>query len=105
MREVNVHEFAVARADGAFAIDVREPHEFTAGHVPGVVLMPMSALRIAELPKGEPVYVVCASGNRSRTVALELSRIGFDAVTVNGGTSGWDAAGYPVVRGEASNVA
>ena len=107
MREVSVHEFASARADGAFAIDVRQQFEYTAGHAPGVAFMPEGEVfdRIHHLPKGETVYVVCRSGNRSAFVADALTRLGFDAVNVAGGTAAWEAAGYPVVRGTALNVA
>jgi rhodanese-related sulfurtransferase len=107
MREVSVHEFASARADGAVAIDVREPYEYVAGHVPGVAFMPEAELfeRLNHLPKDETIYVLCRSGNRSAFVAAALSRLGLDAVNVAGGTAGWEAAGYPVVRGAALNVA
>ena len=107
MREVSTHEFASACADGAFAIDVREPGEYVSGHVPGVRLMPMGEVpsRLAELPRNRPVYVVCQSGNRSRTIADLLVRQGFDARSVAGGTSGWESLGYPVVRGPVADVA
>lgn len=107
MREVSIQAFASARADGAVTIDVREPAEYLAGHVPGVRLMPMSEVlaRAGELPRNAPLYVVCATGNRSLTVADALIREGFDARSVAGGTSGWESAGYPVIRGAASDVA
>jgi rhodanese-related sulfurtransferase len=107
MREVSSHEFASARADGAVTIDVREPDEYVAGHVPGVHLMPMSEVpfRLTELPRTRPIYVICQSGNRSQVIADLLSRQGFDARSVAGGTSAWESLGYPVVRGPASDVA
>ena len=107
MREVSTHAFASARADGAFTIDVREPGEYVAGHVPGVRLMPMGEVpsRLAELPRNRPVHVICQSGNRSRAITDLLVREGFDARSVAGGTSGWESLGYPVVRGAAADVA
>ncbi|GAB2743027.1 rhodanese-like domain-containing protein [Nocardioides pakistanensis] len=107
MREVSIQAFASARADGAVTIDVREPAEYLAGHVPGVRLMPMSEVlgRAGELPRNAPLYVICATGNRSLTVTDALIREGFDARSVAGGTSGWESAGYPVIRGAASDVA
>ena len=49
-------------------VDVREAREYADGHVPGAVLMPMGQLasRLAELDRAKPVFVICASGNRSR---------------------------------------
>jgi rhodanese-related sulfurtransferase len=107
MREVSSHLFASARADGAFTIDVREPEEYVAGHVPGVRLMPVGEVpfRLAELPRTRPVYVICQSGNRSQAIADLLVRQGFDARSVSGGTAAWESLGYPVVRGAAADVA
>lgn len=107
MREVSTREFASARADGAVTIDVREPGEYLSGHVPGARLVPMSevASRIGDLPRNAPVFVICATGNRSLTVAQLLAREGLDARSVAGGTSGWESAGLPVVRGAHADVA
>lgn len=107
MREVSIQAFASARADGAVTIDVREPGEYLAGHVPGVRLMPMSEVpaRVDELPRSTPLFVICANGNRSLTIADILNRQGFDARSVRGGTSAWESAGYPVIRGAHSDVA
>lgn len=107
MREVSTKAFASARADGAVTIDVREPGEYLAGHVPGVRLMPMSEVvaRTGELPRTTPVYVICQNGNRSLVVADELIRQGIDARSVAGGQSEWESLGYPVIRGAASDVA
>ena len=44
MTEIDVHQLHAARADGAEIIDVREPAEYVAGHVPGARLVPMSQL-------------------------------------------------------------
>ena len=42
--EVDVHTFAAAHSDGALVIDVREPDEYVAGHVPGAKLIPLARL-------------------------------------------------------------
>jgi rhodanese-related sulfurtransferase len=105
--EVDLHAFAAAQADGAFVIDVREPQEYADAHVPGATLIPMACLphHVGELPAGQPVYVICASGNRSWTAARFLAGRGIDARSVIGGTGDWIARGLPVVRGERENVA
>jgi rhodanese-related sulfurtransferase len=107
VQEVDVHTFAAAHADGALIIDVREPYEYCSGHVPGARLLPLDAVpqRAGELPKGQPVFVICASGNRSQTAAWWLSGAGMDAWSVAGGTSGWMSAGFPVVYGPAETAA
>ena len=105
--EVDVHTFAAAHSDGALVIDVREPDEYVAGHVPGAKLIPLARLphHAGGLPAGEPVYVICASGNRSWTAAQFLTGRGIDARSVMGGTGDWIARGLPVVRGAQENVA
>lgn len=107
MREVSLETFAAAHADGALVIDVREPHEYVGGHVPGARMMPMSQVpsRIADLPRSEPVYVICASGNRSLAVTDYLVRAGVQARSVRGGTGGWKGSGRPVTVGRHANVA
>lgn len=99
--EIDVDRLAQAVDGGAAVVDVREPGEYAAGHVPGAVLIPMGQLpgRTAELDRGTPVYVVCASGNRSSAMTSFLQRAGFDAYSVAGGTQGWARSGRPVVSG------
>ena len=107
MTTATLAQFAAALADGAAVIDVREPYEYVGGHVPGAVLMPMGQLpcRTHELSRNRPVYVICASGNRSSAMADYLARAGFDARSVDGGTTGWAQSGRPLVLGTRANAA
>jgi rhodanese-related sulfurtransferase len=107
VREVALSTFAAAHADGALVVDVREAAEYLSGHVPGAQLIPMGQLssRLAELPRVAPVYVICASGNRSSSMTSFLVRAGYDAWSVAGGTSAWTGTGRPVVTGRHANVA
>ena len=93
--EIDIEQLATALSDDATLIDVREASEYAAGRVPGAVLMPMSRLasRMGELDKTRPVYVVCASGNRSAAMTDLLVANGFDAYSVAGGTQSWVASG------------
>jgi rhodanese-related sulfurtransferase len=80
---------------------VREPHEYQAGHVEGAELMPLArtVALAADLPKDEPVYVICRSGNRSLQASRALVEAGFqDVRNVDGGMIAWEAAGLPVAR-------
>lgn len=82
-------------------IDVREPDEYEAGHVPGAVLVPLSSVPSAELSefKGAVLHVICKSGGRSMRACEFLSDAGFDVVNVAGGTMAWIASGRTVVEG------
>ena len=99
--EVTLSELAAVHAEGALVVDVREPEEYRAGHVPGAVSLPLGVVpvRAHELPKDQPVFVVCQSGGRSYQAAEGLHQAGYDARSVAGGTGGWVQAGRPVVRG------
>jgi len=101
VREVDVRAFAAAHRDGAVVVDVREPHEYASGHVPGATMIPMAFVhqQMRDLPRNEPVYVICASGNRSLTAASWMATAGITAVSVAGGTSAWADAGGPLVTG------
>lgn len=100
--EIDTQTFATAHASGAFVVDVREPDEYLAGHVPGAVLIPLHLVpvRMSEIPQEEPVYVICHSGGRSAQAALYLRRYGVEAINVAGGTDAWIRNGRRVVTGE-----
>ncbi|GAB3284078.1 rhodanese-like domain-containing protein [Microbacterium sp. MEC084] len=95
MNEISVQELH-DRKDVPL-VDVREVHEYEAGHVPGAVNIPMSQLgeRIGDLP-AEPFDVICELGGRSGRVVEALSERGYEVTNVAGGTSAWREAGYPV---------
>lgn len=82
-------------------IDVREEYEYLAGHAPGAMNVPLSALveRVAEIPRDRPVYIICESGGRSAQATHWLDAQGVDAVNVLGGTSAWRGAGLPLEGG------
>lgn len=82
-------------------VDVREPWEYSKGHVPGAILMPLGQLasRASELNPEQPVAVICASGNRSQSAAALLGQKGFKTIyNVLGGTGAWMRSGLPVSR-------
>ena len=87
-------------AAGTALLDVRERSEWTSGHAPQAIHVPLGELEKAprRLKHDRPVLVVCASGMRSRTAAKALRGLGFDAASVSGGMSGWQRAGGAVRR-------
>jgi rhodanese-related sulfurtransferase len=100
--EIDVAELAKLRAEGGTTlIDVREPDEYDAAHVPGAVLVPLATVpdRLDEVPSEGPVYVICAKGGRSLRAAEFYRSQGLDAINVAGGTTAWVEAGEPVDTG------
>jgi hydroxyacylglutathione hydrolase len=97
VEQLTVDDFA--EREGAFVIDVREPAEYEAGHVPGAVHLPQAdlALRIDELPRDQPIICICQAGRRSLRAAQFLVQAGFTNVAnVEGGTSAWVESGRPL---------
>ena len=92
-----------AAADDAVLLDVREDDEWAQGHAPQARHLPMSQLvgRLAELPRDQPLDVVCHVGGRSAQVVAYLLQQGFDARNVAGGMDAWERSGLPVVAGGA----
>jgi len=100
--EVSTADALALREAGAFILDVRQPDEWTAGHIPDATLIPLGDLasRVAEVPKDRQVVVVCRSGNRSATGRDVLLGAGYPSVTsMAGGMNDWAAAGYPTESG------
>jgi rhodanese-related sulfurtransferase len=99
--EVDVDQLDQARATAAVVIDVRQPEEYDAGHVPGARLIPLSEVpgRLAEVPTDGEVLVICQTGARSARATDFFRRQGIDARNVAGGTKAWVESGRPVVHG------
>ena len=92
---------ALSANKDAQIVDVREPDEWATTGVPvGAVLIPLGQLEQrapAELAKDKPVYVICNSGNRSRTGSDILIKLGYAEVyNVAGGIQAWLKAGLAV---------
>jgi hydroxyacylglutathione hydrolase len=93
-----------ALAAGAVAVDVREPDEYLAGHIPNALHIPLGALqrRLGEVPAGVPLLTYCGHGERSATGLSILERAGFGPLSnLDLGTEGWTAAGFRLATGAA----
>jgi glyoxylase-like metal-dependent hydrolase (beta-lactamase superfamily II)/rhodanese-related sulfurtransferase len=86
----------------ASVLDVREPWEYAAGHIPGAQSIPQAdlAVHLAELPRDRELLVVCQGGARSLRAAQFLKAVGYErVVNLDRGTLGWIQAGHPVAGG------
>lgn len=90
----------LARGD-VQVIDVRNLSEWSAGHLPGAIHIPLGRLseRLAEIPRDKPLIIQCQSGGRSAIATSVLQRLGVSGATdLAGGFGAWQAQGHEVVR-------
>lgn len=80
-------------------LDVREDHEWAAGHIAGATHIPMGQVpaRVGELDPAVRTLVVCHVGGRSARVTQWLHAQGHDVANVAGGMDAWEQAGRPTV--------
>ncbi len=102
VQEIDVDQLAARLAEGARLVDVREPDEYTAGHVPGAVLVPLGTVpeQLGAFAGDGPTYVICRSGGRSMRAAEYVVEQGLDAVNVAGGTMAWITSGRETAGGD-----
>ena len=82
----------LASGDALVLIDVREPYEWTAGHLENATHIPMREVpsRVAEIPRDSEIVVICRSGGRSAQVQQFLKREGYARVlNLVGGMGRW----------------
>jgi SulP family sulfate permease len=86
-----------ANGERPFVVDVREPREFSQGHIPTSHSVPLASILSHQWqqPTDKPVVLVCRTGRRSRRAAIALTenRNGADVLVLEGGMVAWEAAG------------
>jgi hydroxyacylglutathione hydrolase len=83
---IDLRELEARRVtDQAWVLDVRGKTEYDEGHVPDAVNIAHTRLRVrlAELPKDQPLVVHCLTGGRAAAAVSLLERYGYHAATVN----------------------
>lgn len=99
IEQVSAEEAIELVRSGTTLVDVREPWEFSRGHAPGAISLPMSEIetRYTELPVDDTLLIICHAGPRSFAATEALVGAGYHAIDVTGGMTSWQTAGGPVV--------
>lgn len=86
----------------AVIVDVREPQEHRAGHIPGATLVPLSRFDPARVPDATGKHLVfhCQSGRRCGPASARMAESGYTGsiYRLSGGMAAWMAASGPVER-------
>lgn len=110
VRTIGMDEYRklVENPGSALIVDVREPQEFAAGHVPGAINIPrglissqiwnyVGASEKADLER--PIILQCQSGRRATLAAQTLQELGFTQTTaVIMNLDDWQKAGNPFAK-------
>jgi rhodanese-related sulfurtransferase len=94
---------AIDNKEKAIYLDVRDPNEFSAGHVPGAINVSRGTLEFnvfGRIPdQNAKIYVYCKSAGRSTLATKTLNDLGYkNAVVMDAQFEDWIKAGYPVER-------
>jgi rhodanese-related sulfurtransferase len=110
VRTIGMPEYRkiVDHPGNSLIIDVREPDEYTAGHVPGAINIPRGLLEFqiwkhigypANSGTDRSLFLQCSSGNRASLAAKSLKDLGFTDVTaVVMSLEEWQKAAYPFIE-------
>ena len=103
IREITIAEYRrrIEAGEGLILVDVREDHEWVAGHLPGAVHLSKGIIeRDIEKTFGDkttPIVCYCGGGFRSALVCDNLQRMGYtNVISLDGGYRAWVAKGLPV---------
>ena len=103
VQQVDIAAYQKMPPQGHLLIDVREDHEWAAGHAAGAVHMSKGTIERdieTQVPgKSAKMVLYCGGGYRSALAADVLRRMGYtDVISLDGGWRAWNEAGLPTAR-------
>lgn len=110
VRVIGMEEYRtiVENPGSALIIDVREPHEFAAGHIPGAINIPRAMIdsqiwnHVGAPDRADmqrPIVLQCQAGRRASLAAQSLEKLGFTQTTaVIMSLDDWQKAGHPFTK-------
>ena len=92
---------SIVKRDNAALIDVRQPSEYSSGHIPNAINIPLQTLvtNLDKIPGDRPVILYCATGYRTAMGVMTLQMLGHTNVRAfPPSIQGWKAAGEPLEK-------
>jgi rhodanese-related sulfurtransferase len=104
VKEVNIDEYRKMPRSGHLLIDIREDHEWAAGHAAGAIHLSKGIIERdieTQAPdKSTTLVLYCGGGYRSALSADALGKMGYrNVISLDGGWRAWNDAGLPVEKG------
>ncbi len=93
----------IDKKEKVILLDVRDPQEFAAGHLPGAMNISRGTLEFVVFNKitdqNAKIVVYCKTAARSALATKTLNDLGYkNAILMNASYEDWIKAGYPVER-------
>ena len=108
LADMSTFQKAVDEKNFDLVIDVREPSEYDAGHIPGAINIPRGLIEFQIWPtvgfpevtdQGQKIFVYCNTGGRASLSGKSLMELGFTSVSVvNMKLTDWIEAGFPIEK-------
>ncbi|MCC2617347.1 rhodanese-like domain-containing protein [Aestuariibacter halophilus] len=105
VKEIGTHDATMMmNKHDAVVLDIRPAAEFKKGHILGAKQLKPEQVNqgdfsALEKSKNKPIIVVCAMGMTAKRTAAQLSKQGFEQVSVlKGGMNAWQTANLPVAK-------
>ena len=92
---------SIINSDNPALIDVRQPSEYSSGHIPNAINISLQTLtaNLDKIPNDRPVILYCATGYRTAMGVMTLQMLGYSNVRAfSPSIQGWKAAGEPLEK-------
>ena len=85
--------------DAVTVLSIRRAEDFAEGHIPTAIHIPYKEVgaNIDTIPMNRPVYVYCYTGQTAGVTIGAMRMMGYNAISLNRGMTGWDEAGLEKV--------
>lgn len=105
IKQVSTHDMTLlVNRENAKIVDTRAVADFNKGHITDAVNLTLDKISseqfgALEKHKSDPIIVVCNAGISAKTAAKQLTKFGFENVSVlQGGMQTWTSANLPIVK-------
>ena len=103
VKQVNIDEYQKMPRESHILVDVREDHEFTAGHAAGAVHLGKGIIERdieTKIPdKSATLVLYCGGGFRSALAGEAIQKMGYqNVISLDGGWRAWNEAGLPTEK-------